>query len=95
MDSQTRFGLRSRTTGFIRKDNIGIEDSGGDFTGHYRLLTAIAHIATLFEAKIDRRLEFKHPIWFDDTLIVTKENQNQHKQCGNVNTLRNYWLHSE
>ena len=49
--------------------------TGGEFTGYYRFLKGfygLADIPTLFQERIDRTLEFKHPAWLDDIIIVTK-----------------------
>ena len=49
--------------------------TGGEFTGYYRFLKGfygLADIPTIFQERIDRTLEFKHPAWLDDIIIVTK-----------------------
>ena len=49
--------------------------TGGDFTGYYRFLNGfngLADIPTIFQERIDRTLEFKHPAWLDDIIFVTK-----------------------
>ena len=49
--------------------------TGGEFTGYYRFLKrfyGLADIPTIFQKRIDKTLEFKHPAWLDDIIIVTK-----------------------
>ena len=49
--------------------------TGGEFTGYYRFLKGfygLADIPTIFQERIDKTLEFKHPAWLDDNIIVTK-----------------------
>ena len=49
--------------------------TGGEFTGYYRFLKGfygLADIPTIFQERIDKTLEFKHPAWLDDIIIVTK-----------------------
>ena len=43
--------------------------TGGEFTGYYRFLKGfygLADIPTIFQERIDKTLEFKHPAWLDD-----------------------------
>ena len=57
--------------------------TGGNFTGYYRFLKGfygLADIPTIFQEHIDRILEFKHPAWLDDILIVTKGTKLQHEK---------------
>ena len=56
---------------------------GGNFTGYYRFLKGfygLADIPTIFQEKIDQRLENKHPAWLDDIIVVTKGSKEQHKK---------------
>ena len=56
--------------------------TGGKFTGYYKFLKGfygLADIPTVFQEKIDKTLQNKHPAWLDDILIVTKGNKEQHK----------------
>ena len=49
--------------------------TGGEFTGYYRFLKGfygLANIPTIFQERIDKTLEFKHPAWLDNIKIVTK-----------------------
>ena len=49
--------------------------TGGNFTGYYRFLKGfygLADIPTIFQEKIDKTMENKHPVWLDDILVVTK-----------------------
>ena len=53
--------------------------TGGDYTGYYRFLKGfygLADILTIFQEKIDQKLENKHPAWLDDIIIVTKDQRN-------------------
>ena len=38
----------------------------------------LADIPTFFQERIDRTLEFKHPAWLDDIIIVTKGTIEKH-----------------
>ena len=38
-----------------------------------RFLRILADIATIFQERIERSLQFKHPAWLDDIIIVPKE----------------------
>ena len=56
--------------------------TGGEFTGYYRFLKGfygLADIPTIFQERIDKTLEFKHPAWLDDIIIVTKGNTEKHE----------------
>ena len=56
--------------------------TGGEFTGYYRFLKGfygLADIPTVFQERIDRTLEFKHPAWLDDIIIVTKGTIEKHE----------------
>ena len=56
--------------------------TGGEFTGYFRFLKGfcgLADIPTIFQERIDKTLEFKHPAWLDDIIIVTKESAEKHE----------------
>ena len=56
--------------------------TGGEFTGFYRFLKGffgLADIPTIFQERIDKTLEFKHPAWLDDIIIVTKGTKDKHE----------------
>ena len=56
--------------------------TGGEFTGYYRFLKGfygLADIPTIFQERIDKTLEFKHPAWLDDIIIVTKGTVEKHE----------------
>ena len=56
--------------------------TGGEFTGYYRFLKGfygLADIPTIFQERIDKTLDFKHPAWLDDIIIVTKGSIEQHE----------------
>ena len=56
--------------------------TGGEFTGYYRFLKGfygLADIPTIFQERLDRTLEFKHPAWLDDIIIVTKGTIEKHE----------------
>ena len=56
--------------------------TGGEFTGYYRFLKGffgLADIPTIFQERIDKTLEFKHPAWLDDIIIVTKGSAEKHE----------------
>ena len=56
--------------------------TGGEFTGYYRFLKnfyGLADIPTIFQERIDKTLEFKHPVWLDDIIIVTKGSAEKHE----------------
>ena len=56
--------------------------TGGEFTGYYRFLKGfygLADIPTIFQERIDKTLEFKHPAWLDDIIIVTKGTIDKHE----------------
>ena len=45
--------------------------TGGEFTGYYRFLKGLyglTDIPTIFQERIDKTLEFKHPAWLDDII---------------------------
>ena len=49
---------------------------------NYRFLTGfygLADIPTIFQERIDKTLEFKHPVWLDDIIIVTKGSAEKHE----------------
>ena len=55
--------------------------TGGNFTGYYRFLKGfygLADIPTIFQEKIDQKLENKHPAWLDDIIVVTKGSNEEH-----------------
>ena len=55
---------------------------GGEFTGYYRFLKGfygLADIPTIFQERIDKTLEFKHPAWLDDIIIVTNGTVEKHE----------------
>ena len=56
--------------------------TGREFTGYYRFLKGfygLADIPTIFQERIDKTLEFKHPAWLDDIIIVTKGSAEKHE----------------
>ena len=56
--------------------------TGGEVTGYYRFLKGfygLADIPTIFQERIDKTLEFKHPAWLDDIIIVTKGTIDNHE----------------
>ena len=56
--------------------------TGGEFTGYYRFLKGffgLADIPAIFQERIDKTLEFKHPAWLDDITIVTKGTKEKHE----------------
>ena len=56
--------------------------TGGEFAGYYRFLKGfygLADIPTIFQERIDKTLEFKHPAWLDDIIIVTKGTIEKHE----------------
>ena len=56
--------------------------TGEEFTGYYRFLKGfygLADIPTIFQERIDRTLEFKHPAWLEDIIIVTKGTIEKHE----------------
>ena len=56
--------------------------TGGEFEGYYRFLKGLyglADIPTIFQERIDKTLEFKHPAWLDDIIIVTKGSAEKHE----------------
>ena len=53
----------------------------GEFTGYYRFFKGfygLADTPTIFQQRIDKTLEFKHPAWLDDIIIVTKGTIEKH-----------------
>ena len=56
--------------------------TGGKFTGYYHFLKGfygLADIPTIFQERIDRTVEFKHPAWLDDIIFVTKGTIEKHE----------------
>ena len=56
--------------------------TGKNFTGYYSFrkgFYGLADIPTIYQKKIDKTLENKHPAWLDDILVVTKGPKEQHK----------------
>ena len=56
--------------------------TGGEFTGYYRFrkgFYGLADISTIFQEWIDKTLDFKHPAWLDDIIIVTKGSVEKHE----------------
>ena len=56
--------------------------TGGKFTRYYRFskgFYGVADIPTIFQERIDKKLEFKHPAWQDDIIIVTKGTIEKHE----------------
>ena len=56
--------------------------TGGEFTGYYRFLKGfygLADIPSIFQERIDKTLEFKHPAWLDDIIIVAKGSAEKHE----------------
>ena len=56
--------------------------TGGEFTGYYRFLKGfygLEDIPTIFQERIDKTLEFKHPAWLDDIIIVAKGSVEKHE----------------
>ena len=56
--------------------------TGGEFTGYYRFLKrlyGLADILTIFQERIDKTLEYKHPAWLDDIILVTKGDVKKHE----------------
>ena len=56
--------------------------TGGEFTGYLRFLKGfygLADIPTIFQERLDKTLDFKHPAWLDDIIIVTKGSIEQHE----------------
>ena len=57
------------------KDHCIFTITKGEFTGYSRFskgFYGLADIPTIFQERIDKTLEFKHPAWLDDIVIVTK-----------------------
>ena len=74
--------------------------TGGEFTGYYRFLKGVyglADIPTIFQERIDKTLEFKHPAWLDEIIIVTKGTIEKHEAevKGTIKKIENgrYKLH--
>ena len=63
--------------------NLGIFTlTGGESTGYYRFLKGFYGLAdrpTIFQERTDKTLEFKHPAWLDDIIIVTKGTIDKHE----------------
>ena len=56
--------------------------TGVEFTGYYRFLKGfygLADIPSIFQERIDKTLEFKHPAWLDNIIIVTKGTIEKHE----------------
>ena len=56
---------------------------GGDFTGHYRFkkgFYGLSDIPTVFQEHIDKVLEFKTPVWLDDSICVTNGTIDEHER---------------
>ena len=56
--------------------------AGVEITGYYRFLKGfygLADIPTIFQERIDKTLEYKHPAWLDDIIIVTKGDEKKHE----------------
>ena len=56
---------------------------GGEFNGHYRFkkgFYGLSDIPTVFQEHIDRVLEFKTPVWFDDIICVTNGSIEEHEK---------------
>ena len=56
--------------------------TSGEFEGYYRFLKGfcrLADIPPIVQERIDRTLEFKHPAWLDDIIIVTKGSAEKHE----------------
>ena len=57
--------------------------TGVNFSGHYRFkkgFYGLADIATIFQEKIDRTLEYCTPAWLDDIKVVTRGNREDHEK---------------
>ena len=53
--------------------------TGAKFSGYYRFkkrFYGIADIPTIFQEKIDRRLEYRTPAWLDDTIQSNSDKRN-------------------
>ena len=53
-----------------------------EFTAYYRFLETfygLADIPAIFEKRLDKTLELKHPAWLDDIIIVTKGSAEKHE----------------
>ena len=57
--------------------------TGREFTGYCRFLKRLygqSDIPTIFQEQIvDKTLEFKHPYWLDEIMIVTKGSAEKHE----------------
>ena len=56
---------------------------GGDFTGHYRFkkgFYGLADIPIVYQEHIDKRLEYKTPVWIDDFICVTNGTIDEHER---------------
>ena len=54
----------------------------GEFTVYYRFLKGfygLTDIPTIFQERIDKTLEYKHPAWLDDTIKITKGDVKKHE----------------
>ena len=55
----------------------------GDFTGHYRPkkgFYGLSDIPTIFQEHIDNVVEFKTPVWLDDSICVTNWTYDEHER---------------
>ena len=56
--------------------------TSGEYAWYYRFLKGfygLADIPTVFPERIDKTIEFKHPDWLDDIIIVTKGSAEKHE----------------
>ena len=54
----------------------------GEFTGYYHFLREFNELTdtpSIFQEQIHKTLEFKHPAWLDEIIIVTKGNIQEHE----------------
>ena len=57
--------------------------TGGNFSGYYRFkkgVYGLADIPTIFQEKIDRKLEYCTPACLDDIIVVTRGNKQDHEK---------------
>ena len=57
--------------------------TGGNFSGYYRFkkgFYGLADIPTIFQEKIDRKLEYCTPAWLDDIIVVTRGDRKDHEK---------------
>ena len=77
---------------------MNIRRNRGNFTGYYRFLKGfygLVDIPTIFQEKIDQKLENKHPAWLDDIIEVTEGSKEQHKTNRRPNQVRNCQIQTE